>query len=249
MKINVLGCLGGYPHKDQGTTSFLLQAGRYNLLLDCGSGAVTQLEHFVSPLCIDAVLLSHYHHDHIADLGVLQYYRQLWPKDDPEWDSMVLPIYGHDEDEFHYNDLELKDVSTKNAYTTSEVLTLGPFDVTFMKTVHPVPCYAMRFLVRKSGKVFVFTGDSGYTDSFIEFAKDADVFMADTYLFEGQENHHAHFTSKESGEIAKKANVKKLILTHLPQHGDLDELFIQAKKAAGENVEVILARQGETYEM
>ena len=62
-------------------------------------------------------------------------------------------------------------------------------------------------------EVFVFTGDSGYLESFADFAKDADLFLADTYLFfEGNEHHHAHFTSKEAGELAKSANVKKLVL-------------------------------------
>lgn len=35
---------------------------------------------------------------------------------------------------------------------------------------------------RNNGKVFVFTGDSGYLESFADFAKDADLFLADTYL-------------------------------------------------------------------
>ena len=32
----------------------------------------------------------------------------------------------------------------------------------------------------------------------------------------------AHFTSREAGEIAKAAQVKQLMLTHLPQHGSLE---------------------------
>ncbi|SKA00108.1 Ribonuclease BN, tRNA processing enzyme [Pilibacter termitis] len=247
MKVTVLGCLGGFPHNDEGTSAYLLQEGSYNLLLDCGSRAVTELEHFVSPLCLDAVILSHYHHDHIADLGVLQYYRQLWDKDD--WDGMNLSIYGHTEDKNRFNDLTLPNVSTGVAYNPDETLRLGPFDVTFMKTIHPVPCYAMRFTVRKTGKVFVFTGDSGYMEEFKGFAKNADLFLADTYLFEGQERHHAHFTSKESGEIARVAQVKKLVLTHLPQEKDLNLLHKQAQQAAGEKVTVELAKKRKTFEI
>ena len=48
------------------------------------------------------------------------------------------------------------------------------------------------------------------------FAKDADLFLADVYLYEGNENHPAHLTSKEAGEIAHKAAVKSLVLTHTP---------------------------------
>lgn len=51
-----------------------------------------------------------------------------------------------------------------------------------METIHPVVCYAMRIVEETTGKVFVFTGDSGYLESFADFAKDADLFLADTYL-------------------------------------------------------------------
>jgi ribonuclease BN (tRNA processing enzyme) len=56
--------------------------------------------------------------------------------------------------------------------------------------------------------------------------------LADTYLFAGNERHKAHFTSKEAGEIAHAAQVKKLMLTHLPQHGDLEQLREEAALAA-----------------
>ncbi|MDP4345294.1 hypothetical protein QSH67_27755, partial [Escherichia coli] len=79
-------------------------------------------------------------------------------------------------------------------YFEAEELAVGPFLITFMETIHPVTCYAMRIVEKATGKVFVFTGDSGYLASFEDFAKDADLFLADTYLFEGNERHHAHFT-------------------------------------------------------
>ncbi|CCQ20341.1 Uncharacterized protein yhfI [Listeria monocytogenes] len=50
-----------------------------------------------------------------------------------------------------------------------------PFKVTFLKTIHPVPCYAMRI----EAKVFVYTADSAYQDSFIPF----DLLVTDTNFF------------------------------------------------------------------
>jgi ribonuclease BN (tRNA processing enzyme) len=249
VKLTILGCLGAYPHHDEGTTSYLLQAKGYNLLIDCGSMAVSKLEHFVSPLFVDSVILSHYHHDHIADLGVLQYYRQLWPKDDPNWDGKILKIWGHKEDKFHFNDLTLAGVSAGKSYQVGDEKHIGPWNVTFMRTIHPVPCFAMRFEEKATGKVFVFTGDSGYLEAFNTFANDADLFLADTYLFKGHENHKAHLTSYEAGKIAKTANVKSLVLTHLPQHGDLEQLRQEAKAAAGNKISVELAIPGRQFEI
>lgn len=245
MKLTVLGCLGAYPYKGQGTTGYLLQSGDFNLLLDCGSTTLVELEQHLDPLALDSVIISHYHHDHIADLGVLQYYWQLFPREN----KGILPIYGHTLDEFHFNDLTLPQVTEGRPYYEAKQLELGPFSVTFMKTIHPVTCYAMRFVENSTGKVFVFTGDSGYLESFTEFAKDADLFLADTYLFAGHERHHAHFTSKEAGEFAQSAAAKKLVLTHLPQFGDLEQLRQEAQAAAGDLIPVELAAVGKVFEI
>ncbi|KAF1301304.1 MULTISPECIES: MBL fold metallo-hydrolase [Enterococcus] len=246
MKLTVLGCLGAYPYQGKGTTGYLLESGDFHLLLDAGSGTLLELEKILDPLALDAVILSHYHYDHIADLGVLQYYWQLYPTLEPK---PLLPIYGHTLDEFHYNELTLPGVTEGRPYFETKQLELGPFSVTFMKTIHPVTCYAMRFVETSTGKVFVFTGDSGYLETFQEFAKDADLFLADTYLFAGNEKHKAHFTSKESGEIAKQARVKKLVLTHLPQQGELKQLKAQAEEAADFQVSVELAEVGKTFDI
>ncbi|GCF92879.1 hypothetical protein NRIC_07700 [Enterococcus florum] len=230
MNLTVLGCLGAYPYDGQGTTSYLLQSNGFNLLLDAGSATLVELEKELDPLELDAVILTHYHHDHIADLGVLQYYWQLYPTKTPK---PVLPIYGHTEDAFHFSDLTMEGVTEGHAYFEAEELKLGPFLVTFMKTIHPVPCFAMRFVEEATGSVFVFTGDSGYLEDFTEFAKGADLFLADTYLFNGNERHKAHFTAQEAGTLAKEAGVKKLVLTHLPQQGDLELLRQQAQAVSG----------------
>ena len=107
----------------------------------------------------------------------------------------------------------------------------------------------MRIVEEATGKVFVFTGDSGYLESFVEFAENADSFLADTYLFAGNERHKAHFTSKEAGELAKAAKVKKLVLTHLPQFGDLTQLQNEAQQAAGDTVEVALAKVDKVFDI
>lgn len=245
MKLTVLGCLGAYPYKGEGTTGYLLESEGYHLLLDAGSTTLIQLEKILDPLALDAVILSHYHHDHIADLGVLQYYWQLFPK---QAERNVLPIYGHGEDSIHFNELTMAGVTEGHDYLQTKQLELGPFFVTFMKTIHPVTCYAMRFVENSTGKIFVFTGDSGYLESFVDFAKDADLFLADTYLFAGNERHKAHFTSQESGEIAAAAKVKKLVLTHLPQHGDLEQLKEEAAAAAN-GIPVELAAVQKIFEI
>lgn len=238
MKLTTLGCWGAYPYKDGGTTSYLLtgQDG-FQLLIDCGSRALNELEKEISPLDLDAVIISHYHPDHVADLGVLRHYFQLYPKH--LWEPKVLPIYAHDEDKEEFGKLSLPDVSQGIAYDTAGTEQIGPFDISFIKTVHPVVCYAFRIVERATGQVFVFTGDTGFFDGLDSFAADADLFLADVYLYEGNENHIAHLTTKEAGQIASAAKVKKLILTHMPP--------VAPAGIAPDNYLEILRQQTENY--
>ncbi len=37
MKLTVLGCLGAYPYKGEGTSSYLLESEGFHLLIDAGS--------------------------------------------------------------------------------------------------------------------------------------------------------------------------------------------------------------------
>ncbi|AYF99764.1 MBL fold metallo-hydrolase [Lactococcus allomyrinae] len=242
MKLTALGVWGGYPTRDAGTTSYLLQSeSGFNLLLDCGSRAVTELEHELQPTQLDAVILSHYHEDHIADLGSLRQYRQLYPLGQDGWDGMMLPIYGHRENAYEFSKLTLDKVSEGHAYDVENGTKLGPFDITFIKTVHPVINYAMRISERRTGQVLVYTGDTGYFEALKDFARDADVLLADVYFFKDKSKMPNHLSSVEAGEIAKAAGVKQLILTHLPQFGDLDILLTEAREAAGNAVSTDLA--------
>lgn len=240
MELTILGCMGGYPTKDVGTTAYLLTADGFRLLIDVGSNALLSLEHHLDPLDLDALILTHYHADHIADLGVLQYTFQL--KEPAEGKSKkILPIYGHTESEF-FRLLEMPGVSEGIAYAPEETLELGPFRIRFLKTIHPVSCYALRIEEIATGKVFVFGADSAYLAAFVPFVKDADLFLADANLFDGNERHHAHMTAGEVGALAEAAAVKQLVLTHLPQKGDLSVLLDQAQ-AAAPSVSVTLAEK------
>lgn len=237
MEITVLGYWGGYPYNGEGTTSYLVESGDFSLLLDAGSSTLVRLEEKLDPLTLDAVLLTHYHHDHIADVGVLQYLRQLKPVQPVE----ELLIYGHTENEEKFKELTMPGISRGIGYYEHDELEIGPFQVTFMRTIHPVPCFATRIVEKSTGKVFVFTADTGYLKGLAEFCHNADLLITDTYFLEGNEHHKAHLTTKETGELAKTANVKQLVISHLNQSLDLQEVLKQTQHYA-EDIPVQLAK-------
>ncbi|HSG43539.1 MAG TPA: ribonuclease Z [Anaerolineales bacterium] len=70
----------------------------------------------------------------------------------------------------------------------------------------------------QKGVKLVVIGDTGKTENLTEFCKDADALVIEsTYLDEETEmaDQFSHLTARQAAELAVKANVKKLILTHI----------------------------------
>jgi ribonuclease BN (tRNA processing enzyme) len=225
MKLTIIGFWGGYPKMNEASSGYLLEHNGYRLLVDCGSGVLSKLQNFVYPEDLDAVILSHYHPDHIADIGVLQHARLI--QGFLGKDFGTLPIYGH-----HFNQAEFKKLTYKNitvgvAYNLEQAQPIGPFEISFLRTNHPVECFAMRIEVE--GKVVVYTADTSFKAELIDFSRNADILLCECNFYEGQNGKNAgHMTSIDAGTLAHQANVKKLILTHLPHYGELDKLVDEA---------------------
>jgi len=86
----------------------------------------------------------------------------------------------------------------------------------------------------RKGRKIVFSGDTRPVNNMIKFAKDADVLIHeatfDSCLPEIPEE-YGHTTALQAGEIAKKANVEKLFLTHIsPRYLDDKEIENDARK-------------------
>lgn len=77
MKVTVIGYWGGFPAANEATSGYLFEHEGFRMLVDCGSGVLAKLQNYVSVEKLDAVVVSHYHHDHVADIGPLQYARLI----------------------------------------------------------------------------------------------------------------------------------------------------------------------------
>jgi len=226
MKVTVVGFWGGFPAVNEATSGYLFQHDGFSLLVDCGSGVLSQLQKYIAIEELNAVILSHYHHDHVADIGPLQYARMI--KKNLGAPLGELPIYGHPFDKEGFSRLAYKDISKNIAYNPGEELQVGPFSIRFMKTVHPAVCYAMR--ISAGGATVVYTADSSYLDEFVPFAQNADLLISECNFYAGQNAASVgHMTSEEAARVAGRANVRELLLTHLPHFGDLNNLVKEAK--------------------
>lgn len=242
MKWTVIGYWGGYPGAREASSGYLAEHEGFHLLVDCGSGVLAQLQSFVDIENLDAVILSHYHHDHVADIGPLQYARLV--KSYTVGKLPEMPIYGHTVDDAGFARLTHQPYTKGVAYNPEQSLNIGPFMISFMKTEHPVSCFAMR--LEAGGKTIVYTADSAYLPGFADFAEGAELLVSECNFYAGQDGSEAgHMNSTEAATIAKEAGADRLLLTHLPHFGDHEDLVKQAREVYAGQID--LARIGWTW--
>lgn len=222
MKIIPIGIWGGYPKANEATSSFLIEHEGFHCLIDCGSGVLSSLQNYLPLENLDAVVISHYHADHIADIGSLQYSRLIqFYLNQP---SPVLPIYGHREDEENFEKLSYKEQTVGIEISEEESVQIGPFTVAFCRTIHPAYCLAMKFTVGE--KSIVLTADTEWRDELVHFSRNADLLISEANLFEEHIGvAPGHMGGSQAGKLATLANVKQLMLTHLPLHGNVQEIL------------------------
>lgn len=99
-------------------------------------------------------------------------------------------------------------------------------------------------------KVIVFSGDTAESDNLFKKAEQADILVHEVYSESGwkkktqdwQKYHKAHHTSAvDLGFLAEKANVKKLVLSHLLLWGSSEESLIKEVQQ-GYSGEVVIAK-------
>jgi ribonuclease BN (tRNA processing enzyme) len=84
-------------------------------------------------------------------------------------------------------------------------------------------------------------------DELVEFAKNADLFLCEAGLLERDEKciRAMHLTAKEAGEIAEKAGVRRLLLTHFLPDVKIDKYINEAASVYNGIMEI--AGESKTY--
>ena len=242
MKLTIVGCAGSFPSVDSAASCYLLEHDGIRLLLDLGSGAFGPLQRFIDPGTIDAVMLSHLHPDHFADMCpffVMQTYH-------PQGPGRRIPIYGPGDTAARvaaaYGAPDADRMSTVFDFAgyPEQSFTVGPFTVKSFRVDHPIEAYALR--VEAGGSTLVYSGDTAICDGLIAAAQGADVAIFEASFIHGDHNpDHLHMSARDAATAANQAGVTSLLLTHLVAWHDNSGALTEAAHFHGE---VRLAESG-----
>ncbi|WAM33114.1 MBL fold metallo-hydrolase [Caldicellulosiruptor morganii] len=234
MILRVLGARGPYPAKGEATSGYLLETKSGNILIDCGSGVLAKLLEYTTFDDISFIICSHLHADHTSDLGVLRYYFASRGKE--------IDLFIPSEPQEEYNLIRKGVYRVKNIEENMQI-EMGSVKLSFFEGQHPYKSFAIR--IEEDGKIFVFSGDTGYKEDFINFCTGADLLLlnsayTDEEVEKIEESKRYHMSPRQAAAIAKKAGAKLLVLTHLKPECD-EKRHLESAKEVFENT--VLATQ------
>jgi ribonuclease BN (tRNA processing enzyme) len=246
MRLTVLGGCGAWPAAGQACSGYLVEHDGFRLLVDPGYAILPRLLGTLPAEAVDAVLLSHGHADHCADLHPLLRARALRDEEPPALPVHALPGAADAVLALDRPGL-LDDAYDLREFSAGDRLELGPFEVATVPLPHSVPNAGLR--LEAAGLVLAYTGDTGPSPNLAVLARDADVFLAEASFAEQVPTDSAPTLSSaaQAGENAAGAGARRLLLTHLLPGTDPDAAVDAARRAYPG--EIAVARGGLTVEL
>jgi ribonuclease BN (tRNA processing enzyme) len=219
--VTILGSGTCVPSLQRSSCSVLMQIGTRHLLFDSGPGTMRRLlETATTIFDLDYLCYSHFHPDHSAELVPLIFATKY-----PDGNRRKLPltilagrglidffaglktVYGS------WIELApglLKFVEFDNIANDSKIF--DEFVIESTPVDHNPESIAYR-ITSADGSSVVYSGDTDFSENLIELAKGADLLICESAMPDSLQV-KGHLTPSRAGEIATRAGVHKLVLTH-----------------------------------
>ncbi len=228
--VTILGSGTCVPSLRRSSCAVLMQVGTAKMLFDSGPGTMRRLlEAETTIFDLNFVFYSHFHPDHTAELIPLIFATKY-----PDGSRRQFPltiIAGRGLIDFftglkavYGNWIELADglldfMELDNESNDSRIF--DDFTIASTPVEHNPESIAYR-ITSTNGCSVVYSGDTDFSENLIDLAKDADLLICESALPDSSPV-KGHLTPSLAGEIATRAGVHKLALTHFyPDCEDAD---------------------------
>lgn len=207
-ELTVLGTCGAWPEAGRAASSFLLEADGFRLVLDLGYAALPRLLGRCTASEVDAVVITHEHPDHCADLSALCRALLFGGGRDGRVPLYCPPgVLGRVQAMEPTEDL--REVFDPHPLPGS--YEVGPFRLDGRLLPHHVPHAGVRLTA--PGLTVAYSGDAGPDPALGELAAGADLLVAGATLQGPAVDPHL-LSAAQAGQWAASAGAKRLLLTH-----------------------------------
>jgi ribonuclease BN (tRNA processing enzyme) len=248
VQLTILGSAASWAGDGQACSGYLVEDEGTTLLVDCGNGTLANAASVTDVTSIDAVLISHRHPDHFADLYALQAALRFAP----EGPVGSLPLYLPEGLWERLGALlsergraQLAEAFEPHVLADGRTLTFDGITVTPHAVDHDGPTFAFAF--EAAGARLAYTADTRDGSAVRKAVHGCDVLLAECTLPDEYAGTVPHLTAGEAGRLALDSAAGMLILTHLWPSTDHARMLRTAAAAFGG--EVHLAEELMTIEI
>ncbi|GAA3688742.1 MULTISPECIES: cyclic nucleotide-degrading phosphodiesterase [Gordonia] len=253
MRLTVLGCSGSVGGPGAACSGYLLSTeGRRPVLIDCGPGVLGELQKVVDPVDVD-VVLSHLHADHCLDLPAMLVWRRYAPCPAPCRARLYGPPgtalrVGAASAEIPGDIDDISDTFDIVEWQDGVPELLDGVEIVPTKVNHPPETFGMR-LTGPDGQVIAYSGDTAMCDEVVDVAAGADIFLCEATWTHAPDERppNLHLSGYEAGQIATKAGVRSLALTHLAPWFDAEAILSEARSTFSGPVDLV--RPGQVFDL
>lgn len=237
-RLTILGSGTAVPSGERFPAGYLLATPAARLMVDCGPGTLRRLAQAGTTLDqLDAVLLTHYHTDHCADLAALLFALRA-PRYAGRRPLHVLGAPGLqrlvDKLTEAWPWLQPRGYELVLRELTPGTFALADAEVTAVPIRHTAQSLGYR--ITAGDGTIAFTGDADECEELVELARTAHTLVCEASTPDGQKL-DGHLTPALAAGYATRAGVTRLVLTHFyPECEGHDLRAAAARHFAGDIV-------------
>lgn len=244
LAVTILGSSGIYGTPTRAASGHLVEVDGAHLWLDAGAGTWRNLLTLCDYPSIGGVLLTHRHPDHTTDVFQALHARQ-YGQAEP---LSPIPLWAPAEtvEALQNYSPEISKSFDLHELAEDRTITFNGATVSFVRMAHPPVTFGVR--IEHRGKVFAYSADSGLDADFETLTRGADLFVCEATFQDADDPWTGHLSASQAGTLAAKAEVARLVLTHLPPGRDHVRTLTEAQEAAG-SIPVELAEDRRRFDL
>jgi ribonuclease BN (tRNA processing enzyme) len=246
MEVTILGSGTVTPSLERNASCIAVRTSDMLLLVDIGPGAMRRLcEAGIDPKLIDAILITHFHPDHVSDLVPFLFasnyafgpvretvFHVIGPEGLEQFYNGLVAVYGH----WIVPANDRLVIKQLNAGSPDEY-SLETVTVRAMPSAHTFPSLSYR--IEADGVSVTVSGDTDVSENLVKLAQHTEMLVCESSLPDGMKV-PGHLVPSEAGRIAAEADVGKLVLTHF--YPPCDSVDVVAQAGAEFSGEIVAAR-------
>ncbi len=205
MTLTVLGCDGSWPGPGGAGSGYLVRAGGTSIVVDLGPGAFAILQTVADPADVDAVVVTHHHTDHWADLWALDTRARQVPAGRP------VPVYAPAEVQARAS-VHATPMLDWRAVADGAAVEIGDLSVAFHRTDHAGETLAVR--IDGEGRALGYSADTGPAWDLTTLGMGLDLLLCEATYTAEHEGEARHLSARQAGDRARQAGARRLVLTH-----------------------------------